>query len=206
MPYQSEPIDNFRLVRFGLTSSYSGTPIAGVSGATIKIVKPGSTALVPANASDVTEITGGDTTHGGGGGYQFLCSQAEFDTVGPLYWEVTKSDGSILRAHGTIDIQPFPGIRYNKAAGGGSASIVLDSGASSSDSFYAGGGLTCLVVIVAGTCAGQARYGTAYTGSSKTLAITPNWSGASPPDATSVFMLMPKRMFLQYPQRGLLKR
>lgn len=82
-----------------------GARKTGITGATIKIRKPGGN-LVAAAAADVTELTGADTAHGGGGDYVFSLSAGEVDTVGLLAYEVTKSDGSIQAETGYVPIRP----------------------------------------------------------------------------------------------------
>lgn len=76
-------------------------------------------------------------------------------------------------------------VRSGTAQGGAAGSITLDSGASSTDGYYT----SQLVVITAGTGAGQVRLITGYTGSTRVASVTPNWTTA--PDNTSQFTLLP---------------
>lgn len=76
-------------------------------------------------------------------------------------------------------------VRTGVAQSGTASTIVLDTGASATDGLYIGS----TVWITGGTGSGQSRNAQAYTGSSKTISVTPNW--ATPPDSTSVFELLP---------------
>lgn len=76
-------------------------------------------------------------------------------------------------------------LRQELAAAGAASTITLDSGASSVDDFYNG----CLVAIVAGTGAGQARVVRDYVGATKVATVGRAWATA--PDATSLFVILP---------------
>ena len=69
-------------------------------------------------------------------------------------------------------------------AGGTSTQLILDAGASAIDDFYNG----CLAKIVAGTGAGQRRWITDYTGSSKIAVVDSAW--VTNPDATSKVVVL----------------
>lgn len=75
-------------------------------------------------------------------------------------------------------------IRSATAQSGTGTTIVLDASASATDDFYNNARL----FIVAGTGAGQGRYITDYTGSSKTATV-PTW--ITNPSSDSVFVILP---------------
>lgn len=75
-------------------------------------------------------------------------------------------------------------IRSNTAQAGAGTSITLDASASASNSFYN----NCLVLITGGTGIGQARFITAYVGSTK-VATVATW--VTNPDNTSTFAILP---------------
>lgn len=70
-------------------------------------------------------------------------------------------------------------------AGSTSTTAVLASGASSSNDYYNG----CLLLIVAGTGAGQSQYVSDYTGPSRTCTMNGTW--VTTPDNTSVYAVLP---------------
>lgn len=75
-------------------------------------------------------------------------------------------------------------IRENTAQAGVAGSITLDAGASSVTDFYK----NQLVVITSGTGVGQARFISAYNGTTKVATVSENW--ATTPDGTSVFKVL----------------
>lgn len=75
-------------------------------------------------------------------------------------------------------------IRSATAQAGSGTSITLDGSASATDDFYK----NALLFVVSGTGAGQGRFITGYTGSTK-VATVGTW--ATNPDATSVFVIVP---------------
>src|SRR5690606_36169321 len=80
----------------------------------------------------------------------------------------------------------FPLLRErNTAQAGGNNTITLDSGASATDDFYVGH----LVVIIAGTGAGQARVIVDYDGMSNEATVVRDWEVN--PDNTSEFIIVP---------------
>lgn len=76
-------------------------------------------------------------------------------------------------------------IRSGTAQAGAGGTITLDGSASAIDNFYN----AMLLQIVAGTGVGQARFISAYVGSTKVASVQGNWLTA--PDATSVFVIYP---------------
>lgn len=76
-------------------------------------------------------------------------------------------------------------LRQELAAAGAAGTITLDSGASAVNDFYNG----CLVAIVAGTGAGQARVIRDYVGATQVASVGRNW--ATNPDATSLYVILP---------------
>lgn len=75
-------------------------------------------------------------------------------------------------------------IRSNTAQAGAATTITLDAGASATNSFYNND----IVYITGGTGVGQARFITAYVGSTK-VATVATW--ATNPDSSSTFALLP---------------
>lgn len=75
-------------------------------------------------------------------------------------------------------------IRAGTAQAGGATSITLDAGASATTNYY----INCLVYITGGTGIGQARFITAYNGSTKVATVS---AWATNPDATSTFAILP---------------
>jgi len=92
------------------------------------------------------------------------------------------ADGAIDRATFAADTG-LQSIRSNTAQAGGSTSITLDSGASASNSFY----VNCLIILTGGTGAGQARFITAYVGSTKVASVSA-WT--TNPDSSTTFAIM----------------
>lgn len=76
-------------------------------------------------------------------------------------------------------------LRGGTAQAGAGGTITLDAGASATDDFY----LLDYIHIVSGTGAGQARFISAYVGSTKVASVQGNWYVA--PDSTSVFVIYP---------------
>ncbi len=93
------------------------------------------------------------------------------------------ADAAIDRAAFASDTGLQP-IRSNTAQAGAATTITLDAGASASDSFYN----NALILLTGGTGAGQARFITAYVGSSK-VATVATW--VTNPDVTSTFAILP---------------
>lgn len=93
------------------------------------------------------------------------------------------ASGAITNAALASDTGLKP-IRSNTAQAGASTSITLDAGADSNNSFYN----NCIVLITGGTGVGQARYITAYNGTTKVATVTA-WT--TNPDNTSTFAILP---------------
>lgn len=94
---------------------------------------------------------------------------------------VSVKSGGIVRAS-FADDTGLRSIRSGTAQAGGATSITLDAGASAVTDFYK----NALIAIMSGTGAGQARFCTAYNGSTK-VATVGAW--ATNPDNTSVFAI-----------------
>ena len=75
-------------------------------------------------------------------------------------------------------------LRTNICQASTAADAVLDTGASASNDYYNG----AIIMIVAGTGAGQSRYITDYVGASKTCSLNRNWTTA--PDTSSRFIIL----------------
>lgn len=91
--------------------------------------------------------------------------------------------GGITRASLAADTG-LQSVRSNTAQAGGSTSITLDASASSTTDFY----VNHLVLLTGGTGAGQARFITAYNGTTKVATVT---AWATNPDNTSTFAILP---------------
>jgi hypothetical protein len=76
-------------------------------------------------------------------------------------------------------------IRKNTATGGGASTITLDAGASATNNFYNG----CLVLVLTGVGAAQARVITGYTGSTQVATVNRSWS--TNPASGNVFVILP---------------
>jgi hypothetical protein len=100
--------------------------------------------------------------------------------IADAVWDETTSGHTTVATYG----QRLQSIRTGTAQAGAAGTITLDSGASAVDDFYDG-----LILITAGTGAGQSRAITNYVGSTKLASVSPNW--ATTPGATSVFVVLP---------------
>lgn len=100
--------------------------------------------------------------------------------VADAVWDEARTDHVAAGSFG----QAMQVIRSSTAQSGTTSTLVLDASASSSDSLYVG----CAIAILAGTGEGQIRRCSAYTGSTKTATVSPNWGTA--PDSDSVFIII----------------
>jgi hypothetical protein len=97
-------------------------------------------------------------------------------------WEVTPDNTSVY------EILPFNGVFLTGsglAVAAAATSITLDATASATDDTYNGS----VIIISAGTGAGQARIITAYNGTTKVATTTPAW--VTTPNTTSVYKILP---------------
>jgi hypothetical protein len=117
------------------------------------------------------------------------------------YVLVTPANKLTTDANGRIDLGNWIGVAPNAlirgrvdavvevetgtAQAGAAGSITLRSGAVATDSFFN----DSFVVLLGGTGAGQTRFISGYTGSTKVATVAPNW--ATNPDATSVYAVIP---------------
>lgn len=92
--------------------------------------------------------------------------------------------GGITRASFAADTG-MQSIRSNTAQAGAAGTLTLDASASSIADFY----VNCLLVLTGGTGVGQARFVTAYNGTSKVATVNSNWK--TTPDNTTIFAVMP---------------
>jgi len=76
-------------------------------------------------------------------------------------------------------------LRANTATNSSASTLVLDASASATDSFYVNDWL----VVTSGTGVGQVRRISAYTGSSKTATVSPNWT--TTPATNGTFTILP---------------
>lgn len=94
------------------------------------------------------------------------------------------ADGAIDRAT-FADDTGLKNIRANTAQAGASTTITLDASASSTNNYYN----NTLVYITGGTGIGQARFITAYNGTTKVATVNSAWT--TNPDNTSTFAILP---------------
>jgi hypothetical protein len=138
-------------------------------------------------ASAVASVTGavGSIASGGITTASFAAGAINAAALGADAITAAKiADGAIDRATFAADtgIQP---VRSNTAQAGAAGTITLDASASATTDFYVG----CWVYLTGGTGVGQARYVSAYNGTSKVATITPNW--ATNPASDSTFAVLP---------------
>lgn len=132
----------------------------------------GGLALVGSNVGTVTSVSGsvGSVTGNVGG-------------------NVTGSVGSI--AAGGISNASFAAdtgkvtVRSGTAQAGAATTITLDAGASATTNYY----INDIIYLTGGTGAGQARFCTAYNGTTKVATVQSAW--ATDPDATTTFAIIP---------------
>ena len=94
------------------------------------------------------------------------------------------ADGAIDRATFAADTG-LQTVRSNTAQAGGSTSITLDASASATTDYY----INSLIYLTGGTGVGQARFCTAYNGTTKVATVNSAW--ATNPDATTTFAVIP---------------
>lgn len=117
-------------------------------------------------------------------------TQDNFDTVNDGITTILTDTANILSDTSSINnkVDNLWGaflIRQDTCQSGSTASTVkLDAGASASDNFYR----DVIVVLTAGTGAGQARVITAYTGATRVATIKRDW--VTTPDNTTSFKLI----------------
>lgn len=97
----------------------------------------------------------------------------------------TASFGSGAINAAAINVDTGLIIRANTATGSSSSTLVLDASASATDNFY----INDILVVTSGTGVGQARRISAYTGSSKTATVSPNWT--TTPATNGTFTILP---------------
>lgn len=184
--YINEPIASQRIVPVYITDNsgvgYAGLVAAG--GYTIKIAKHGGNWVAPGASTALTEVTGGPN-----GTYRLAFDAADWDTVGVLEYSIVKT-GTIRDFMDGFVVEPLrDALVYCLSQGGSTSTVRLNSTASSTDDYYSSLTSPSTVEIIAGTGAGQSRVSTGYTGSSRTMAVSPNWKTA--PDSTSILRVLP---------------
>jgi hypothetical protein len=154
----------------------SGTSTGG-TGATIALV--GGVATDNYYNGQLVVITGGT----GAGQSRTILSYAASGTVATVTrnWTTTPSSDSTFIVLGS-DVPAI--LEAGTAAAGGAASITLDSGASTTADIYN----DCIIMITAGTGAGQSRSIYNYT-AGRVVTVAPAWTVT--PDTSSVYQIMP---------------
>lgn len=109
-----------------------------------------------------------------------LAADATTEIAGGVWDEAT----SAHTADGSYGVALKP-LRVNSVASSGAFSITLDGSASSTTDLYK----NCIVAIISGGAAGQARRITAYNGSSKEATVDTDW--ATPPIGGDGFAILP---------------
>lgn len=178
-----------------LSDIESQTDDIGAAGAGLTAIQLPSNGLANVTAWTVA-ITGNVT--GNLSGSVGSVTGAVGSVTGNVGGNVTGSVGSVATggisaasiADGAIDRATFAAdtglqtVRSNTAQAGGATSITLDASASSVNDFYT----NCLVRLTGGTGAGQARFITAYDGTTKVATVV-TWQ--TNPDNTSTFAILP---------------
>ncbi len=110
-------------------------------------------------------------------------SELASDAAAEIAAAVWNAAAASFTASGSFG-QRLYGIRTGTAQAGASATITLDASASAVDDFYN----NTIVLITAGTGAGQARFISDYVGSTKVASVS---AWATTPSSDSVFVLIP---------------
>ena len=134
-----------------------------------------------------------NATHVARGFYRFQLTSGDTDTLGPLILSINMGSSApfwkeflVVSAYEDDvrkGVNRAGGAIYGTAQAGASLSIQLAASASATDNLYQYG----IVEIVGGTGAGQWRYITGYTGSSKTAAVDRAW--AVNPSSGSLYVI-----------------
>jgi hypothetical protein len=168
-------------------TQFAGQAITAASGVTLPSSVASPTNITAGTITTVTNLTNAPTN-----GDLTATMKASVTTAAtaatPTAAAVTGSVGSV--ASGGISRASFAAdsglqnIRANTAQAGASTTITLDASASSVSDFY----VNCLVYLTGGTGVGQARYITAYNGTTKVATVTA-WK--TNPDNTTTFAILP---------------
>lgn len=175
-------VDRAWIVTPDNTSTYAVLALdLPASDTSLQVVASGVNGNVTGSVGSVTGNVGGNITGSVGSVATGGITSSTFaaNALGAVWDELRGSHTSA----GTFG-QAGQIVRSGTAQAGASTSITLDAGASSSDSFY----VNDIVFIVSGTGAGQARFITGYTGSTKVATVT-TW--VTNPDSSSVFVILP---------------
>lgn len=177
----NEPVAAARTVKLYLTDT-NGSPLPAshvFSAGDVTIEQPDGTVH---NTVNLPTPRSGATA----GVFNLVLAQSELQQLGTFRLEINASG---VQYWSFADDVESASLFYDLAQGGTASTVTLPSGASTTDNYYAGNGHNCVARVVAGTGAGQARLGTAYSGPTRTLTVAPNWGIT--PDTTSVVELLP---------------
>lgn len=103
--------------------------------------------------------------------------------VNAVSWTGVGTGASLSAAQGIVGVLTSMIIRTNTAQAGGASAVTLDAAASATNDYYKG----AIIVITAGTGAGQSRVCTAYNGTTKVATVHSGWS--TNPAAGSTFII-----------------
>jgi hypothetical protein len=106
--------------------------------------------------------------------------------VGAAVWGAIASSNNVAGTMGALlNAIATPTMYSGSAASGASTSVTLSAGASTVDDYYVHG----MVLLTAGTGAGQARRITAYDGSTLAVTVAPAWETS--PNGSTELMILP---------------
>lgn len=160
-----------------------------------------STDMTVSKAGATPAAAAGTAAEEGNGAYYYQATAGEVDTLGYLgLTPINRSEFAIsfptVQIIGTTTDTGSPVARSSTLQSATATSVTLDASASSVNDFYK----YCLCYLRSGTGAGQARYITAYNGTTKAATIDPAW--VTTPDSTTVFDLLPMVPFATVAEVG----
>ncbi len=167
--------------------TWNGTSVTtpAIAGSPVVTLNATQAAYAPAKAGDAMTLSSGAITAAviatGAVDADALATDAVSEIADGVWDEATS--GHVTS--GTFG-QAYQPIRAATAQTGAAGSITLDASANANDDWYNHN----MIIITGGTGAGQTRWITDYTGSSKVATIAPSW--VTNPSSDSVFVIMPE--------------
>lgn len=177
-------------------------PADGVTPKTALTITPALRKLSKNGAAFAATSDGSNATHDADGWYGCSLTTADTGTLGrlqlscmpagatPVWAEYEVVPAAVYDAD-RLGITLRGALHYGTAQGGGASALTLAAAASSLDDYYNG----CDVVLLTGTGAPQVRPVQDYVGSSRGVVTDRPWLG-TPPDATTVYCIMPRGYIL----------